>query len=341
MFGRPERGHDGARRILPCFPAPCRADGPGQRLQLRPSNGELTARGGWQVKGDGVDSWLDGRLTTQDIGALSDEVGIGGGMREAQLQLTGRLNWPGALWDFSRQRLNGQLRIEGKDGVLADVGGTGSRFLGILSFQSLLRKLRLDFNDLFAKGYLFDSLGGNLSINHGVATTENLQLNGPSMAISLKGETDLATEAISYEVLVVPKLTSSLPVLTAFAITPVTGLYVFALSKVLEPVVEVVSEVKLVVAGSIDEPVVAEVGRSQRTLNPAEWQALLPSALQAAHQANPPVAAAAKAKAAKPARRAASESANEQRPATRAQDNAPLPPPITSPTHQAAEPDPR
>lgn len=311
-----------------------------ERLLLRPNNGELTARGGWQVKGDGVDSWLDGRLATADIGALADEVGIGGGMRQAQLQVTGRLNWPGALWDFSRQRLNGQLRLDGKDGVLADVGGTGSRFLGILSFQSLLRKLRLDFNDLFAKGYLFDSLSGNFSINHGVASTTDLHLNGPSMAISLQGETDLATEAIDYEVLVLPKLTSSLPVLTAFAITPVTGLYVFALSKVLEPVVEVVSEVKLVVAGSIDEPVVAEVGRSQRTLNPAEWQALLPSALQAA-QANQPPAPAAKPKAAKPARRAASESATERRPATRAQDNAPLPPPITAPTHQAAEPEPR
>lgn len=311
-----------------------------ERLQLRQTHGEITVRGGWQVKGKGIESWLDGRMSTTDTGALADEIGLDSSMRQAQLQISGKLHWPGALWDFSRQRLNGQLRIEGKDGILTDVGGNGSRFLGILSFQSLLRKLRLDFKDLFTKGYLFDSLSGNLNILHGVATTSDLHLNGPSLAINISGETDLATEAIDYEVLVQPKLTSSLPVLSAFALTPVTGLYVFALSKVLEPVVDVISEVKFVVAGSIDAPVVAEVGRSQRALEPSEWQELLPSTLQAA-QANAPAAPPAKAKTAKPARRAASERTTEQRPATHAQDNATLPLPISAPTHQAAEPEPR
>lgn len=270
-----------------------------ERLNLSQPHGQLKLQGSWQASGDTVETRLQGALVSKDMGALSKSVGLAGGMQQTQLRIDGQLQWPGGPWDFARARLGGRLTINGSEGVLSDVGTGGSRFIGILSLQSLLRKLRLDFSDVVAKGYYFDSLNADIQIADGVARTDNFSIKGPSMDMLLRGQTALASELIDYQVEVSPKLTSSLPVLTAFAITPVTGLYVLAVSKVLEPVVEVVSRVNFVVTGTLDEPLVAEVGREQRNLEADEWRAVLPEAQREARargvelpEAEPPLVAA-------------------------------------------------
>ena len=249
-----------------------------ERLNLTQPAGQLRLRGSWQASGDMVETRLNGELVSPDMGALSKSVGLAGGMQQTRLRIDGQLQWPGAPWDFARARLAGALAIKGSDGVLSDVGTGGSRFIGILSLQSLMRKLRLDFSDVVASGYYFNSLNADIQIADGVARTDNFAIKGPSMDMLLRGETALASELIDYQVEVSPKLTSSLPVLTAFAITPVTGLYVLAVSTVLEPVVEVISRVNFVVTGTLDEPLVEEVGREQRNLAADEWRAVLPEA---------------------------------------------------------------
>ena len=63
-----------------------------------------------------------------------------------------------------------------------------------------------------------------------------------------------------------PRLTSSLSVATAFALTPITGVYVLALSKLLEPVIDVITQVNYQVKGDIDNPQITETGREQGRL---------------------------------------------------------------------------
>ena len=48
--------------------------------------------------------------------------------------------------------------------------------------------------------------------------------------------------------------------------TPSTALAVFALSKLLEPVVEVVTELKFNVSGDFDDPVFTEVKRNKKSV---------------------------------------------------------------------------
>ena len=44
-----------------------------------------------------------------------------------------------------------------------------ARLLGVLSLQSLPRRLALDFRDLFEEGFAFDSVTGDVAIAQGVA----------------------------------------------------------------------------------------------------------------------------------------------------------------------------
>jgi hypothetical protein len=53
------------------------------------------------------------------------------------------------------------------------------RLLGILSLQSLPRRITLDFRDIFSDGFAFDSIGGSARVAKGVINTQDLQIQGP------------------------------------------------------------------------------------------------------------------------------------------------------------------
>jgi len=91
-------------------------------------------------------------------------------------------------------------------------------------------------------------------------------LNSSSGKITGSGYLDLVTRTINYNLSFFPDVTSSLPVLTAFAVTPTTALAVFALSKILEPVLEVITELKFNVSGDFDNPVFTEVKRNKKQI---------------------------------------------------------------------------
>ncbi|MNH10478.1 hypothetical protein D3C79_699590 [compost metagenome] len=64
--------------------------------------------------------------------------------------------------------------------------------------------------------------------------------------------------------------------MAAFSLTPITGLYVLALSKLLEPVVDVVTRIDFRVSGPLDDPKLIEAGRDKARikLNQQQKQAV-------------------------------------------------------------------
>jgi uncharacterized protein YhdP len=81
--------------------------------------------------------------------------------------------------------------------------------------------------------------------------------------MNIKGLANLNTRTVDAEVNFTPDITSGIPVLTAFAVTPQTALYVLAITTVISPVVEVFTQVNYEVKGPLDAPIVKELSRSQ------------------------------------------------------------------------------
>ncbi|GAM54474.1 possible exported protein [Vibrio ishigakensis] len=79
--------------------------------------------------------------------------------------------------------------------------------------------------------------------------------------LSIKGLANLNTQMVDAEVTFSPDLTSGLPMLTAFAVAPQTALYVLAISTVVAPVVEVITQVTYEVKGPMNSPQVREKSR--------------------------------------------------------------------------------
>lgn len=126
-----------------------------------------------------------------------------------------KMFWPGAPWQFSLARLRGGLDFVAEKGRLIESGTSGNflRIFGILNLNTLGRRLRLDFKDLFAKGVSFDVLKGRYRIENGIASSvEPLTLDGPSADIELSGEIDLVTETLNKQMQVTLPVTDNLTI---------------------------------------------------------------------------------------------------------------------------------
>ena len=83
---------------------------------------------------------------------------------------------------------------------------------------------------------------------------------------------------IDYDLAVAPQVTSSIPVIVAWMVNPVTGLAALAIDKVIHSA-WVISEINFKVSGSMNDPVVKEIDRKSREVT-------LPQAAQNQPQAS-------------------------------------------------------
>ncbi|MCC7412141.1 MAG: TIGR02099 family protein [Gammaproteobacteria bacterium] len=123
--------------------------------------------------------------------------------------------WRGTPADFALATLQGELHLAIGNGRLLDIDPHAGRLFGLLSIQTLPRRLALDFDDLFRKGFSFDSIEGSFVLEQGNAYTNNLIMDGPAARIEITGRTGLAEQDYDQLVTVRPQVSSTLPLASA------------------------------------------------------------------------------------------------------------------------------
>ncbi|MEJ6475516.1 YhdP family protein [Pseudoalteromonas piscicida] len=206
---------------------------------------------------------LSGALVSDDFGELTDEFDITSTIKDSRANIEFDLAWQGAPYDMDLPSLGGTITWRLGEGHLAEISDNGARVFSLLSLDSLIRKLRLDFRDVFSKGFFYNSMSGSVQLSNGVAVTEDTKLDGVPADLSIRGYADLNTHEINYDLAVAPQVTSSLPVIMAWAVNPVTGLAALALDKVIHSA-RVISEINFKITGTMQEPVVTEVDRKSK-----------------------------------------------------------------------------
>ena len=107
-------------------------------------------------------------------------------------------------------------------------------------------------------------------------------VDGGAGEIEITGYTNLAAQTLNYNVSFAPNVTGNLPFLVYFMVNPPTALAALALDQVLTSA-KVISNVNYHITGTIDEPVLEEVGRDSKDIAlpaqqvPAEQQAPTPT----------------------------------------------------------------
>ncbi|MBW8189456.1 TIGR02099 family protein [Neiella marina] len=209
-----------------------------------------------------------GKLETEDFGKYVES--FKGSSESPIKDSTGKgtlkFSWPGAPYQLDVRTLEGHFEWELGAGHVAELSDKGARVFTLLSIDSLVRKMRLDFSDVFDKGLHYNSFEGDFVVEDGYVNSEQLVMDGVAGDMFINGRTNLMTRELDYDVVFNPNLTGSLPLLSALTFNPITGVYVLALSAVIKPAMEVVTQVRFKVSGTTAEPIVEEVSRSRKEL---------------------------------------------------------------------------
>jgi uncharacterized protein (TIGR02099 family) len=170
---------------------------------------------------------LDFKLALADSGALLDRLGNPKAIRGGKGVMVGQVAWLGSPLTPDIPSLSGQVNVVIDSGQFLKVDPGAARLLGVLSLQSLPRRLVLDFRDLFQEGFPFDNITGDVTIAQGVAQTNNFRMRGVQAAVLMDGRADIARETQDLRVIVVPEVNAGTASLAYAVINPVVGLGTF------------------------------------------------------------------------------------------------------------------
>ncbi|MFD2631663.1 YhdP family protein [Idiomarina piscisalsi] len=241
------------------------------RLNVTRNGDSIQTNGVWRYENEQAYSKLNGRLNTSDLGELLRQFGIETAIRDSSANIEFDLSWDDHLHQPSWPSLDGEISWSLGKGYLAEVSDGGARIFSILSLDSILRKLTLDFRDIFSQGMFFTELSGSAAIEDGVAQTDDARLLGSAGDMDIRGWTDMASGELNYNLTYAPKVTSSLPVILAWMVNPPSGLAALLIDKVLHDA-KVISKLRYEVSGTIENPVVQEIERDSRPVDLPELE---------------------------------------------------------------------
>lgn len=236
-----------------------------KNFHAKRSGMEAKLAGQWLMAEDFSRSQLEGNINVKKIQSEMERLGFESIIRDSGADMNFDLNWLGGFQDFSLANLNGKIHSRLDDGYLADVSDS-ARIFSILSLQSLVRKLTLDFRDIFSDGMFYSEIKGDALIEKGIIYTDNMKMKGSAGDLWVKGNTNMATGMLDYRMSYKPNLTSSLPVLGWIAtLNPVAVIAGVAIDEVITS--NVVSEFTFELTGTIDEPDLKEVDRKSKNIS--------------------------------------------------------------------------
>ena len=226
------------------------------KLALTTADASLLASGLWSA---GQRSSLAFDLNLIDGGAFFERLGAGKAMTGAQGRIEGELSWPGSPLAVELMSLRGQLAVSLGEGRFLNADPGAARLFGVLSLQALPRRLLLDFSDVFQEGLEFDSIGGDIRLQSGVARTDNLRVIGLQVGVLVEGSADLGQQTQDLRIVAVPELNTTTATLAWAALNPAVGIGAFIAQLLLREPMTAAATREFHVTGPWGSPVVQRV----------------------------------------------------------------------------------
>lgn len=169
------------------------------------------------------------------------------------------LSWRGPPDKVTAESLYGSLVMELQDGEFyrSPKGATGTviRAVGLLNFANWVRRIKLDFSDLFSEGMKYDMIKGVLKFDYGVMAFESpVEVKMPSGRMKLSGSADLLGEQLDAHLVMTVPVETNLPWFVALAggLPAAAGVYVT--SKLFEKQLGSLSSLSYKIDGGWDDP---------------------------------------------------------------------------------------
>jgi len=250
-------------------------NGPGRewrisKLTITNPGANLRATGRWLASRTDSQSFLNYQMDITDAGQLLDRVGFERTMRGGKGKIEGDLSWRGDPSQFDFPTMAGSLSLKLGSGQFLKADPGVAKLLGVMSLQSLPRRLTLDFRDIFSEGFAFDSIAGTATISRGTLKTDSFKMRGPNAVVLMDGTVDLSNETQNLTVVVIPELNAAgASVVYGLAVNPVVGLGAFLAQFFLKNPVAAVLTQDYQVTGPWKDPVIKKLPPRRKPAEPS------------------------------------------------------------------------
>jgi uncharacterized protein YhdP len=181
-------------------------------LELAGNDQKLVLSGDWKVNGKKSETRIQGNLNMPRAGQLLSKLGITKNLTESSAVIDFTGLWNAAPYQFSLTDLQGKIDVNLKGGRILSIEPGFGRVLGMLAMAQWIKRLQLDFSDVYEEGLAINSINGHFDLLKGKAVTHDLVIDAIPAKITITGETDLINQSLDQVASVVPKSADAVPI---------------------------------------------------------------------------------------------------------------------------------
>lgn len=204
---------------------------------------------------------LNFKLDIADSGDLLTRFGMPGVIAKGKGKVEGQVAWLGSPFTVDYPTMGGTMNVNVETGQFLKADPGIAKLFGVLSLQSLPRRLTLDFRDVFTEGFAFDYVRGDVNIEQGIAHTKNLEMRGVNAVVFMDGQADIARETQTINVVVIPEINAGSASLLASAVNPLIGITTFLAQAILRGPLINANTQQFLVDGTWVDPRVTKIER--------------------------------------------------------------------------------
>lgn len=214
--------------------------------------------------GNPVNTTVSGHLNSNDVAQMVKNLGLPGNLISHSASGNFSLTWPGPPYQLLIRNLNGNVNVQINNGVIIGLGKNTdakvgfTRVLNSLSLQNIPDKLKGLTNEQ-QNGFIFSKLVVKLQLNNGIAYIQQGNITSPIANISMAGTLNLAAQTYDATMIVIPHLTSSVPVAATLVGGPILGAVAWVADKALSPAVNALAQYHYKITGTWQKPVITKI----------------------------------------------------------------------------------
>lgn len=183
-----------------------------KRLELLGDDAKLLSSGNWREAGFQSTTHLNGKLEMRKAQKLFEKLNITKDLTSTTGSIDFKLAWNAAPWQVTVPALQGEMDVKLNEGRILSVEPGFGRVLGILAVAQWIKRLQLDFSDIYGEGLTYNNISGHFTLFNGKASTTGLVIDAVPAKITIIGDTDLVGKTVDQVIKVVPKSLDAVPI---------------------------------------------------------------------------------------------------------------------------------
>lgn len=202
---------------------------------------------------------IEALISTSDINQLSKQWQVPSILESQSGRFELAMQWQSNPLDLDPESLTGSLGLKIKKGrFFQSTGGAGGavlRLVSLFNFDTWVRRLRLDFSDLYKEGMVFDQVEGQINFaEQKLLIKDPIRVTTPSSKLQFAGTIDWQQESLDTRLVATLPVGNNITLATALLVNLPAAAGVYLVSKLFSDQVDKVASVSYSMTGSWDKP---------------------------------------------------------------------------------------